>query len=121
MGLMASVYRLPRLIGVARAKHMLLTGNPHDAEMAERFGLVTGVHESHELIPAALAFAERVASRAPLSIEATKRVASRAPELTPEEALEAQAQELQVLIQTSDHRAAVTAFLEKRKPVFTRS
>ena len=41
VGLMASVYRLPRLIGVARAKHMLLTGLPQDAEIAERFGLVT--------------------------------------------------------------------------------
>jgi enoyl-CoA hydratase/carnithine racemase len=35
--------RLPRLIGVARAKQMLLTGSPHDAATAERFGLVTAV------------------------------------------------------------------------------
>ncbi|MFI5396952.1 MAG: enoyl-CoA hydratase/isomerase family protein [Candidatus Binatia bacterium] len=121
VGLMASVYRLPRLIGVARAKHMLLTGLSHDAETAERFGLVTGVHQTDELIPAAVAFAERIASRAPLSVEATKRVASRAPELTPEEALHVQATELRALVQSADHLAAVTAFLEKRAPVFTRS
>jgi enoyl-CoA hydratase len=121
VGLMASVYRLPRLIGVARAKHMLLTGLPHDAETAERFGLVTGVHKPDELIPAAATLAERIASRAPLSVEATKRVASSAPGLTPEEALQVQAKELRVLIQSADHLAAVTAFLEKRAPVFTRS
>jgi len=121
VGLMASGYRLPRLIGVARAKHMLLTGLAHDAETAERFGLVTSVHAPDDLIPAALAFTQRVASRAPLSVEATKRLASRAPDLTREEALQVQAKELGVLIQTADHIAAVAAFLEKRDPVFTRS
>ena len=83
--------------------------------------MVTRVHPTDELIPAAVAFAERIASRAPLSVEATKRVASRAPELTPEEALQVQAKELRALIQSADHLAAVTAFLEKRAPVFTRS
>jgi enoyl-CoA hydratase len=121
VGLMASAYRLPRLIGVAPAKHMLFTGLPYEAETAERFGLVTGVHQPDELIPAALALAERIASRAPLSVEATKRVASSAPELTPEQALAVQAKELGALIQTADHLAAVTAFLKKRTPVFTRS
>ncbi len=77
--LMASAYRLPRVIGVARAKHMLFTGNPHDTHTAERFGLVTGVYQTTgELISAAVVFATHVASRAPLSVEATKRVASSA-------------------------------------------
>src|SRR6266852_6558280 len=113
VGLMASAYRLPRLIGVARAKHMLLTGLPHDADTAERFGLVTAVHEADALLPAASAFAERVASRAPLSVEATKRVAGRAPGLTPEEARQAQARELRVLVRSADHLVAVNAFLAK--------
>ena len=121
VGLMASAYRLPRLIGVGRAKHMLLTGLPHDADTAERFGLVTAVHGPDALLPAAAAFAERVASRAPLSVEATKRVASRAPGLTPEEAQQAQGRELRVLVRSADHLAAVNAFLTKRAPVFTRS
>jgi len=121
VGLMASVYRLPRLIGTARAKHLLLTGLPHDADLAERFGLVTGVHTPEALMPAARACAARIASRAPLAVEATKRVASRAPDLTPPEALQVQAEELGALIQTADHVAALTAFIEKRQPVFTRT
>jgi len=120
VGLMASAYRLPRLIGVARAKHMLFTGLPYDAPTAERFGLVTSVHQPDELLDAALTLAERIASRAPLSVEATKRIASRASELTPREALAMQAKELAALIQTADHITAVTAFLEKRTPVFSR-
>ncbi len=120
VGLMASAYRLPRLIGVGPAKHMLFTGLPYEAERAERFGLVTGVYRPGDLAPAALDLAARIASRAPLSVEATKRVVSRAPALAPAEALELQAKELGALIQTADHLAAVTAFLEKRAPAFTR-
>jgi enoyl-CoA hydratase len=120
VGLAASAYRLPRLIGVAHAKHMLFTGLPYDAETAARFGLVSEIHRPDELLPAALRLAGRIASRAPLSVEASKRLASSAPDLTPQEALTAQATELATLIGTADHLTAVTAFLEKRTPRFTR-
>jgi enoyl-CoA hydratase len=120
MGLMASAYRLPRLIGVSRAKAMLLTGSPHDAETAERFGLVTALHAPDDLREAAIALARRVASRAPLSVEATKRVAGRAVDLSPEDAAAMQAQDLRVLRRSDDHKEAVRAFREKREPLFTR-
>jgi enoyl-CoA hydratase/carnithine racemase len=120
VGLMASAYRLPRLIGVARAKHMLLTGSPVDAAKAELFGLVTAVHAPEVLMAEALALAERIASRAPLSVEATKRTAALAPDLTPEEAATVNAKELSVLGRSADHREALAAFAEKREPVFRR-
>jgi enoyl-CoA hydratase len=120
VGLVASAYRLPRLIGVAHAKHMLFTGLPYDAQTAARFGLVSEIHHPDELLPAALRLAGRIASRAPLSVEASKRLASSAPDLTPQEALTAQATELATLIGTADHVTALTAFLEKRTPRFTR-
>ena len=116
IGLTASAYRLPRLIGVADAKHMLFTGQPYDGETAARFGLISDIHRPDELLPAALRLAERIASRAPLSVEASKRLASSAFNLTPQEALTAQATELATLIGTADHLTAVTAFLEKRTP-----
>jgi enoyl-CoA hydratase len=121
VGLMASTYRLPRLIGVSRAKAMLLTGLPHDAETAERYGLVTGLHAPDHLREEAVKLAERIASRAPLSVEATKRTANRAPDLSPEEANAMQAPELRVLRKSADHKAAVAAFRDRRDPVFTRS
>ncbi len=117
---MASAYRLPRLIGVARAKHMLLTGSPHDAETAERFGLVTAVHAPDALMSEAISLAERIASRAPLSVEATKRTAQRAPDLSPEEAAALSAKELAVLGRSADHKEALAAFIAKREPVFRR-
>jgi enoyl-CoA hydratase/carnithine racemase len=121
VGLMASTYRLPRLIGVSRAKAMLLTGLPHDAETAERFGLVTGLHAPDRLREAAITLAERIASRAPLSVEATKRMATRAPDLSPEEAAAMQGPELRILRRSDDHKAALAAFRERREPTFTRS
>ena len=120
VGLMASAYRLPRLIGVARAKHMLLTGSPVDAETADKFGLVTAVHAPDALLAEAIKLAERVASRAPLSVEATKRTVSLAPDLTPAEAAAVNAKELAVLGRSADHRAALAAFAEKREPAFKR-
>ena len=120
MGLMASAYRLPRLIGVSRAKAMLLTGTPFDAETAERFGLVTALHAPDDLRDAGIRLAERIASRAPLSVEATKRVAGRAVDMSPEEADAMQADILRDLRASADHAEAVAAFREKRDPVFIR-
>jgi enoyl-CoA hydratase len=120
MGLMASVYRLPRLIGVARAKAMLLTGAPVSADLALHYGVVTEIHTESALRDAALALASRVASRAPLAVEAAKRQAGRALDMTPEEAERAAREELKVLTASEDHRAAVAAFAERREPVFGR-
>ena len=120
IGLMASAWRLPRLIGEARAKQMLFTGSPFDAAAAERFRLVTAVHAPDELIGAALALAERIAGRAPLSIEATKRMASAAANMTEADAAKASAAELDILVKSADHAEALAAFREKRNPKFTR-
>ena len=120
VGLMASTYRLPRLIGVARAKHMLLTGSPVDAATADKFGLVTAVYAADALMSGALMLAERIASRAPLSVEATKRAIALAPNLSPADAAAANAKELTVLGRSLDHKAALAAFAENREPLFKR-
>lgn len=120
VGLMASAYRLPRLIGVARAKHMLFTGTPYDAQTAYEFGLVTAVHQPEDLEREAIVLAERIASRAPLSVEATKKMVGRALDLTPEEAARVQGEQVSTLAQSEDHKNALAAFREKREPSFSR-
>jgi enoyl-CoA hydratase len=100
---------------------MLLSGLPFDAMTAERFGLVTGVFPAADLMSsAALALAERIASRAPLSVEATKRIASHAIDQEPAEAARALGAEFASLVKSADHAEALTAFREKREPKFER-
>lgn len=120
VGLMASVYRLPRLIGVARAKHMLFTGLAYDAKAAERFGLVTAIHKPDILLNEAAKLAHRIATRAPLSVEAAKRMAGMAPALSREAAASAAREELAKLVTSADHAEALAAFREKRTPAFGR-
>lgn len=110
VGLMASVRRLPRLIGEGPAKAMLLTGAPVDAETALIRGLVTGLHRS--VVKDALALADRIASRAPLSVEAVKRVVGRPFD---------ERAELAALFHSEDHQAALHAFARKQTPSFRRA
>lgn len=120
VGLMASTYRLPRLIGISRAKEMLLTGLPYSAAVAEAWGVVTQIHPAETLRDAALALAARIASRAPLSVEASKRVAERAVDMSPEEAAAMLKTEMARLRVSHDHHEAVQAFVAKRPPRFER-
>ena len=66
--------RLPRLIGISRAKQVSLTGNFVDANTAERWGLVNSVHSPAELLPAALKIAEDMAGCMPHMLKGYKQV-----------------------------------------------
>lgn len=121
VGLMASVYRLPRLIGIARAKAMILTGQMIGADHALGDGLVSQIHDREALLPAALDLASHIATRAPLSVEASKRMIGRVFDLTAAEALDAMAAEAQTLAASQDYAEGTAAFIARRKPEFTRS
>ena len=108
---MASVTRLPRLIGVARAKAHLLTGAQFGPERALADGIVTAVHAPERLLPEAFHLAEWIASRAPLAVEATKRVVDGRSYVE---------EELPALVASADHREAVAAFMAKRAALFRR-
>ncbi len=120
VGLMASVFRLPRLIGVARAKRMLLTGLPVDAVTAQEWGLVTDLVSAETFAEETMQFARRIASRAPLSVEAAKRQSSRAFDNTADEAQAAARAELEILASSADHKEGLAAFSERREPRFKR-
>jgi len=108
IGLMASVERLPRLIGEARARVHLLTGETFGPDRALADGLVSAVHPVELLLEEALALAERIATRAPLSVEAVKQ------------AMAGQAVDVAALVTSADHAEALAAFREKRAAVFVR-
>ncbi|OZM78114.1 enoyl-CoA hydratase/isomerase family protein [Pseudonocardia sp. MH-G8] len=120
VGLILSWFRLPRVVGLGRAKEMLLSGAMYGPEQAERWGLVSGLHDPADLVPAALALAERIATRAPLSVEATKECANQAFDLSTAEAMALQREKFLQMIATRDHGEALRAFIEKRPANYER-
>ena len=121
IGLMASTYRLPRLIGIGPAKAMLLTGLRVDAATALRYGLVTEIYDADELLSNALALATRIATRGPLAVEAAKRMIGQAFDLAPSEAASVAELEWHKLATSNDYKIGLSAFATRQEPKFTRS
>jgi len=111
--------RLPRAIGVARAKDLILTGRRLGAAEALSLGLVSRVAAPGRLREEALALAEQVARNAPVSIRQAKRAVDGAFHLPLEEALAFENRMYQDCLKTKDRVEALRAFAEKRKPNFT--
>ena len=120
VGLIANFWRLPRVAGLGPAKEMLLTGDRYTAEQARTWGLVSSVHPREELRDAALAKADRIATRAPLSVEATKACVNRALELEYDEGRALQVANFKRMFRTEDHAEALAAFFERRNGDFRR-
>lgn len=110
--------RLPRLIPRAMAMEMLLTGDPIDAETAQQWGLVSRVVEPEELMPRALAIAERIAEHAPLAVQANRELAYATDDMTLQQSLRFGNSLRWVIGQTDDAKEGPRAFSEKRAPEY---
>lgn len=110
--------RLPRLIGAAKAKEMIFTGDPINAEDALSLGLVMKVVPKEKLLEEATSFAAKLAALPRLALEASKRLINRGVEMDLASALELEARSLAALATSHDVREGTLAFLEKRKPNF---
>ncbi|MFI0419642.1 enoyl-CoA hydratase/isomerase family protein [Spongiactinospora sp. 9N601] len=115
-GLSAS---LVRAVGTARAAELVLLGEPFTAGQAAEWGLVTRVVPAGELTAAAAELAARLAAGPTLAFAEAKRAMAAAATPPLPEILEREAAAQARLGRTTDHRDAVRAFLDKRRPVFT--
>ncbi|PFH87750.1 enoyl-CoA hydratase [Bacillus sp. AFS088145] len=110
--------RLPRLIGEARAKQLLFTGDHISAEEALRIGLVNQVVPTGEGLQTALQLAKKICSNSLLALKNIKKAVDEGSELSFDKALEREAELFQDLFLKEDVKEGVQAFLEKRKPQF---
>ena len=111
--------RLPRAIGVARAKDLILTARRIDAVEALAFGLVSRAAPPELLREAALEMAGEVARNAPVSLRQAKRAIDGGFHLPLEEALDLENRMYQDCLATKDRVEALKAFAEKRRPNFS--
>jgi len=110
--------RLPRLIGEGRAMEIMLTGDMIDAETALRFGLVNHVYPAAELEAKTMELAAKIAEKAPIALQLSKEAVKFASRSNLDEGLRREIDLFAICFSTEDKKEGVSAFLEKRKPVF---
>jgi 2-(1,2-epoxy-1,2-dihydrophenyl)acetyl-CoA isomerase len=112
-------FTLPRIVGMAKAKELLLTGDIIEATEAERIGIVSKVVPHEELMTAAREMATKIAKNPPLAVAAHKEVLNRSlAEDDIIKQLELEIAYTDKMLNTEDFQEAAKAFLEKRDPVF---
>jgi enoyl-CoA hydratase len=105
--------RLPDLIGVARAKQMIFTGEQISAQTAERWGLVNEVVPAATLRDAVIRLVEKVCTNAPVAVQTAKQLIGH-PSAVALESLASAANAF-----TDDAKEGLASFREKRPPQFT--
>ena len=110
--------RLARLIGLGRAKDMIMRGRRVGADEALALGLVTEVVPPDELATATDALVAELARHSPLALAMAKRVLNTAYDGPLHVGLELEGLAYGLLQQTHDFREGVQAFVEKRRPEF---
>lgn len=113
-----STQRLPRLIGLSRAKDLVMRSDFIDPEEAERIGLVHEVVEPGTVDAEAQALADELATRAPLGMERAKECLDAAFDVSMEEGLDMEHERAVEIWDTHDRREGFGAALEDRDPEF---
>jgi len=115
---LASMYFLPRLVGLPRAKELIFTTRQITSQEAYTMGIVNKVVPAGQLLSEVNALAVKLAAGPRLAIKLTKRILNMSGSIRLEELLEFESYAQAICFQTEDFREGVRAFFEKRPPVF---
>lgn len=110
--------RLPRLIGLGRAKELIYTARRISAEEAYQYGLVEYVVSLAELEQRTIEIAQRIAANGPIAVKMAKRAISQGIETDLQSGLEMEREAYEEVIGTKDRVEGLQAFKEKRKPLY---
>ncbi|MBL0385975.1 enoyl-CoA hydratase/isomerase family protein [Tumebacillus sp. ITR2] len=108
-------YFLPKLVGMAKALELLLTGDRIDAREAERIGLVNSVVPAEQVLDEAYKLASKIAAQPPVAVRLIKRAAYQSQRTDLRTALDLVSSHMAIVTETEDHLEAVRALLEKRQ------
>lgn len=109
--------RLARLIGPGKAKQMIFSAEPLDAEEAYRVGLIEELADG-DVMETAEAWANKILKRGPVAVRAAKQAVNEGLETTLAEGLKIEAKHFGTAADSEDKNEGVAAFFEKRKPNF---
>jgi len=108
--------RLSRLVGIGKAKEMILTGEIINAKEAAAIGLVNRVEKDEELMAKAEEMSQVIAQKGPIAVKMAKKLINENQEIT--KGLEKEIEFFARCFTTQDRLEGIKAFLEKRKPRF---
>jgi enoyl-CoA hydratase/carnithine racemase len=112
---------VPARIGHLRAAELILLGAPFDARRAAELGLVTEVVSDLDVLARATETARKLATKPAAALQASKRLMKQPFREQITAAMKAENEEFSAQVRSDDAKEALTAFLEKRKPDFTRT
>lgn len=110
--------RLPRLIGEAKAKELILTAKKINATEAMNYGILTSVVESNQLMEACHELANAILQNGPIAVQQAKFAINQGMNADLHTGLEIEAKAYEITIPTKDRIEALNAFAEKRSPQF---
>ena len=110
--------RLPRIIGLGKAKELIYTADIINAEEAYRIGLVNKVVEPENLLTECMNMARKIASKAPLAVKYAKEAINRGIETDIETSIAIENNLFGLCFATTDQKEGMQAFMQKRSPEF---
>lgn len=110
--------RLPRLVGMGKAKQLTFTGEIITAQEAHRIGLVDEVYAPDQLMAKAMEMAETIAGKGPIAITAAKECINKGMEVSQEQGCVIEQKKFGQVCGTADMKEGTKAFMEKRKAEF---